>query len=57
MKRNHVVAAGQAGISRLNFETFYEEISSAWETKAKALQARRWKMLKHAMKGEHHATR
>lgn len=40
----------------LNFELFYEEISHAWEKKARALQARRWKMLNNATKGVHHAT-
>lgn len=32
--------------SRLDYETTYIEISDKWEEKARALQARRWKILR-----------
>ena len=37
--------------SDLTFEDFYDDIRRDWPSKAKALQARRWRALKREVKG------
>ena len=37
--------------SDLTFEELYDEISRDWPRKAEALQVRRWRALKHEIKG------
>lgn len=44
-------------VSDLTFDEFYDEISRDWQHKAEALQIRRWRNLKRAMKGQHYANR
>lgn len=41
-------------INELIFEYLYDEISHDWQSKARRLQARRWRLLKHDIKGFRH---
>ena len=43
-------------VSDLTFAEF-DETNEPWQQKAQALQARRWRALKRAMKGDHYASR
>jgi len=49
-----------AKIGDLDFDSLYYEISHDWRRKAEALQSRRWRRLKHEMRGSsifRHATK
>ena len=49
MKQSHGITR-PIKVSELTFEDLYQEISQDWQEKAKRLQARRWRMLKHDSK-------
>jgi hypothetical protein len=50
MKRNRIHFR-PTHTSDMTFDDFYDEISRDWQRKARALQTRRWRALKHEMKG------
>lgn len=45
-KNNHIMRS-PAKKSSLTFDDLYQEISDHWQEKARRLQARRWRMIKH----------
>ena len=45
--RSHHVVKTPTKVGNLSFDDLYQEISDHWEDKARRLQARRWRMLKH----------
>jgi len=47
MRRN-VILNRPTDLKELTFEDLYEEISHDWQQKARRLQARRWRILKHS---------
>lgn len=43
-------------VSDMSFADLYDTTSDHWEHKAEALQVRRWRALKRAVKGPHYRT-
>lgn len=50
MKKHHINLT-QNYESEQDFDNLYDEISHDWQGKARKLQARRWRALKHSVKG------
>lgn len=48
MKRLHIITR-PTRVSDIAFDELYDEISGNWQLKAKQLQARRWRALRHAL--------
>jgi len=46
-RKNHRVVSSPAQVGNLRFEDLYNEISDHWEDKARRLQARRWRKIRH----------
>ena len=53
MKRTNIINK-PIKISDLTFEELYQKVSKDWEIKAQRLQARRWRILRHEIKGLSH---
>ena len=49
MSRKHIITRPIKN-QDIRFEDLYDELSQDWEDKARALQARRWRALKHDIK-------
>jgi len=45
--RKHVVVGRPTTVSSITFDELYEDISDHWLEKARRLQARRWRKIKH----------
>lgn len=45
--RKHVVVGQPVSTSSISFDDLYEDISDNWLEKARRLQARRWRKIKH----------
>jgi hypothetical protein len=45
--RKHVVVGRPTAVSSISFDELYEDISDQWMEKARRLQARRWRKIKH----------
>ncbi|MEX0881504.1 MAG: hypothetical protein WDZ34_01350 [Candidatus Saccharimonadales bacterium] len=45
--RKHVVVGRPTSVSSISFDELYEDISDQWLEKARRLQARRWRKIKH----------
>lgn len=45
------VRVGSTKNPNISFEEFYDDISHDWHRKARALQVRRWRILKREIKG------
>lgn len=44
-----------AKVADVSYADLYDTISDHWERKAEALQVRRWRALKRAVRGSHYA--
>jgi len=53
MKRSQIITK-PTKISDITFDDLYDEISHDWQLRARRLQARRWRTLKHSIKGIDH---
>lgn len=56
MKRTRNIFSQPKKISDLNYDTFEDMVNDRWREKAEALQMRRWKALKRAMRTSPYAT-
>lgn len=45
--RRHVVVGRPTTLASISFDELYEDISDHWLEKARRLQARRWRKIKH----------
>lgn len=45
--RKHLVVGRPMSTTSVNFDYLYEDISDHWLEKARKLQARRWRKIKH----------
>lgn len=45
--RKHLVVGQPTNVSSISFDELYEDISDQWMEKARRLQARRWRKIKH----------
>ncbi len=45
--RKHLVVGRPTSVSSISFDELYEDISDQWLEKARRLQARRWRKIKH----------
>jgi hypothetical protein len=45
--KKHVIVSRPTAISAISFDELYEDISGNWLEKARRLQARRWRKIKH----------
>lgn len=46
-QRKHLVVGKPISVSSISFDELYEDISDHWMEKARRLQARRWRKIKH----------
>ncbi len=54
MKKNRILNT-PTRVSDVSFEDLYDVGQDRWEQKAAALQARRWRALKRAIKGDRYS--
>lgn len=45
--QRHMVVGRPMSVSSVSFDDLYEEVSDRWQEKAKRLQARRWRKIRH----------
>ncbi|MHB1865330.1 MAG: hypothetical protein ACYCPS_04210 [Candidatus Saccharimonadales bacterium] len=49
MRRKHLISKPTRN-QDIRYEDYYDELNKEWEEKARALQMRRWRALKHEIK-------
>ena len=54
MKKTRIHSIPAVLNSSIAFDDLYDEISSDWQHKAETLQVRRWRKLRHEIRGSTH---